>query len=323
MLLTDHFSCTPDLTWDFAVQCGVQHGVFRLPETDDFDFTNLSHWDTITNRFLSAGITPLIVEPMPNRIHEHIKRGDALRDEAIEQVIRMFAVMDRLDIRMICFNFMAHIGWLRTNTQIPERGGAIVTGFNIDEFTPIAAHITEEDLWANYTYFLKAVIPYAEKYGIKLALHPDDPPLSRLGDVARIMTSFDNINHAVREIVPSDNLGVTYCQACFQMMGEDVYEAARKFADKIFFVHFRNAVGNKYHFRESFHDNGDLDMAGLLRQYKSCGIDVPIRVDHVPLMAGETNALPGYTALGRLYAIGYLRGILEGLDKDNADLRFC
>ena len=84
-----------------------------------------------------------------------------------------------------------------------------------------------------------------------------------------------------------------------------------KLADKIFFIHFRNVVGNKYQFQETFHDNGQIQMADMIMLYHECGIDVPIRVDHVPLMAGETKGLSGYTALGRLYAIGYLKGILE------------
>ena len=103
------------------------------------------------------------------------------------------------------------------------------------------------------------------------------------------------------------------CQATYLMMGEDLYDVIPKLADKIFFIHFRNAVGNKYKFRETFHDNGLIDMPKIIRLYKKCGIDVPIRVDHVPLMAGETQGTAGYTALGRLFAIGYLKGILESI----------
>ena len=125
------------------------------------------------------------------------------------------------------------------------------------------------------------------------------------------MISYDNINRAVNEIVKSDNLGVTMCQATYHMMGEDLYAVIPKLKDKIFFVHFRNAIGNKYSFRETFHDNGELNMPDLIRLYNQLGIDVPIRVDHVPLMAGEQQELAGYSALGRLYAIGYLKGILE------------
>lgn len=311
MILADHFKSERDLTWDYAKQCGVEHGVIKLPETDDFDATDSSHWRAVYKKFTDFGIKPIVVEPMPNCLHDHIKIGDEKRDWAIEQVLKMLPIMNDLDVRTICFNWMAHIGWLRTNTSIKERGDALVTGFDINEFKPNDKIITSEQLWSNYEYFIKAVIPYADKYNIKLALHPDDPPLEKLGDVSRIMISYDNINRAVNEIVKSDNLGVTMCQATYHMMGEDLYAVIPKLKDKIFFVHFRNAIGNKYSFRETFHDNGELNMPDLIRLYNQLGIDVPIRVDHVPLMAGEQQELAGYSALGRLYAIGYLKGILE------------
>lgn len=311
MILTDYFRSERDLTWDYAKQCGVEYGVIRLPETSDFDVTDLSHWQAVHKKFTDFGIKPLIIEPMPNHLHDHIKLGDDKRDWATEQVIKMLPIMDRLDIRTVCFNWMAHIGWLRTNASIKERGDALVTGFDINEFEPTDKAITVNQLWDNYEYFIKAVIPYAEKYNIRLALHPDDPPLEKLGDVSRIMISYENIDKAINGIVRSDNLGVTMCQATYHMMGEDLYDIIPKLKDKIFFVHFRNAAGNKYNFRETFHDNGELAMPDLIRLYKRLGIDVPIRVDHVPLMAAEKQETAGYTALGRLYAIGYLKGILE------------
>ena len=136
-----------------------------------------------------------------------------------------------------------------------------------------------------------------------LALHPDDPPLARLGNVSRIMISADNIEKAVN-IADSPSLGITMCQVTYAMMGEDLFEVIPRFADKIKFIHFRNAKGTKEHFRETFHDNGQLDMAELIRLYKANNIDVPIRVDHVPTMAGENVKNAGYDALGRLFAIG-------------------
>lgn len=311
MILTDYFRSDYDITWDFAKQCGVNHGVIRLPETDDFDLTDKSHWDTVYKRFVDYGIKPVIIEPMPNSVHDHIKIGDELRDESIEKVIKMFPIMRKLDINTICFNWMAHIGWLRTNSDIIERGGAKVTGFNIKDFKPTDAKITSQKIWENYEYFIKAVIPYAEKYDIKLALHPDDPPLPRLGEVERIMITKANIKKAVYEIVKSDNLGITMCQATYHMMGEDLYKIIPELKEKIFFIHFRNAVGNKLCFRETFHDNGDINMAEIIKTYIKNGINVPVRVDHVPTLKGEDTEIAGYAAMGRLFAIGYLKGLLQ------------
>ncbi len=310
MILTDLFSCKHDLTWDYAQQCGVKHGVIRLPEDGLFDLNDASHWEKICKDFKDFGIKPLVVEPMPNCLHDHIKIGDEKRDESIEKVIKMLPLMRQQGLTTICFNFMAHIGWLRTSNSIAERGGALVTGFDLKDFKPTDAVITSEQLWKNYEYFIKAVIPYAEKYDIRLALHPDDPPLEKLGDVSRIMVSYENIKKALN-IVNSDMLGVTMCQATYLMMGEDLYKVIPELNEKIFFIHFRNARGNKFKFNETFHDNGEINMAEILHLYNSLKIDVPIRVDHVPLMANESNINPGYTNLGRLFAIGYLKGLIE------------
>lgn len=313
MILTDYFRSEHDAAWDIAKECGVTRGVIRLPEDPAFELDNGAHWKRVYQRFTDFGIKPLVIEPMPNSVHDHIKAGDEKRDESIEAVIKMFPIMRSLNIETICFNWMAYIGWLRTSSDIPERGGACVTGFDRQQFSGTDKHITAGQLWDNYAYFLKAVLPEAERYGIQLALHPDDPPVPNLGGVERIMISAANIRKAVYEICPSESLGITMCQANYYIMGEDLDRVITDFADKIFFIHFRNTAGTLERFRETFHDNGELDMAHLLRLYTSLGIDVPIRVDHVPTLKGEDTELAGYAALGRLFAIGYLKGLLEGI----------
>ena len=166
MILADYFKSKHDSTWDFALQCGVNKGVIRLPEDKDFDITDFSHWKTVHKNFTDFGIKPIIIEPLPNELHDHIKAGDKKRDECIEKAIKMLEYMNELDIRTVCFNWMAHIGWLRTSDSVLERGNALVTGFDMKDFTPTDKVITAQQLWNNYEYFIKAVIPYAEKYGI-------------------------------------------------------------------------------------------------------------------------------------------------------------
>lgn len=310
MILSDYFRSEHDAAWDIALSSGVKHAIIRLPEDGRFDYADKGHWDALVKKFTDFGVTSVAIEPMPNELHDHIKIGDQKRDESIERVISMFPNMRLHGIDTICFNFMAHIGWLRTSSEYPERGGAKVTEFNIADFTPTGAKITADELWANYEYFIRAVIPYAEKYGIKLALHPDDPPVPRLGDVERIMISKENIKRAVTGFIQSESLGITMCQANYFIMGEDLEKTIKEFADRIYMVHFRNTIGTPTHFRETYHDNGDIDMARIMRVYIENGINVPIRVDHVPTMAGEHSTLAGYDALGRLFAIGYLKGIL-------------
>lgn len=313
MILTDYLRSEPDNTWDVALQCGVTHGVIRLPEELDFDVTSLEQLQAVIDRFKERGITPLIVEPLPNSLHDHIKLGDELRDESIEKFIKLMKNLHEVGIKAICFNFMAHYGWTRTETGIIERGGAKVTGFSQEKFVADDFEIDSETMWNNYEYFIKKVIPYAEKYDIKLALHPDDPPLPNLGKVARIFNSYEAIKRGMA-VVESEYLGVTFCQACYRLMGANLEEVIPELAKKIFFIHFRNVIGDKTNFRETFHDNGEIDMAAVMKLYIDNGINVPIRVDHVPTLVGENIKYAGYDTLGRLFAIGYLKGILACLE---------
>lgn len=315
MLLSDYFLSTPSIQWQLSRQLGVNHAVVRLPEDPEFDIADPAHIKAVADRFKEAGLRPLVVEPMPNHVHDHIKRGGEKRDECIEKVIKMIPLLAENGWETICTNFMAEVGWYRTSRTVPERGGALVTGFDLrDAHIDPRLAIDEPALWYNLEYFLKAVIPVCEQCGIRIGLHPDDPPLKRLGNVSRILVSKANIQRAL-DLVPSPNLGVTMCQANYAAMGEDVYECIEHFGrqNKIFFVHFRDIAGSLECFHETFHDNGPTDMVKALRCYQRVGFDGPIRVDHVPTMAGEANGRPGYESLGRLYAIGYLRGLAEAI----------
>ena len=314
MILTDYLTTKVDLTWQYASQTGIDKAVIRLPEDGRFDYTDPTHWEHLVKRYTDYGFTPLVVEPMPNELHDPVKEGAPGRDAALERMGKMMRCMALFGIHTLCFNFMAHVGWTRTTSSYPERGGARTTGFRLmDYHQKDTFQISEQAMWDNYRYFLDAIIPRAQQYGIRLALHPDDPPLAKLGGVSRIMTSLANIDRAVH-MVESDCLGVTFCSANFAAMGEDLDTAVRMLKDKIFFIHFRDIAGTKEEFHETFHDNGRTDMAKLLRLYRDCKIDVPIRVDHVPTMAGEEPDTPGYGAVGRLFAIGYLKGLLEMME---------
>jgi len=315
MILTDYFRSKHDSTWDLALQCGVKYGTIRLPEETDYDVTSLSQLKAVTDGFISYGIKPLIVEPLPNSLHDHIKLGDCERDRCIEDFIKLMKNLHEVGIETVCFNFMAHYGWTRTSSSYPERGGATVTGFDLSRFSADETELSREKIWDNFVYFIKAVIPYAEKYEIKLALHPDDPPLPSLGSVGRILTSYEAINKAIHT-VESPYLGVTFCQACYKLMGERLEDVIPRLKDKIFFVHFRNIHGCKTCFTETFHDNGDIDMAAAMKLYYDNGINVPIRVDHVPTLLGEKESNAGYDALGRLFAIGYLKGLIEATENE-------
>lgn len=170
--------------------------------------------------------------------------------------------------------------------------------------------MTEAQLWENYRTFIDNVMPTAEAAGVSMGLHPDDPPLSPLRGVGRILTSPDQFARAM-ELSDSPSHGITFCQANFVAMGADLPSCIQRFAPRIKFIHFRDISGSAEFFEETFHDNGPTDMAEILRLYAEAGLDVSIRVDHVPSMEGEADAQHGYAILGRLFAVGYMKGIFD------------
>ena len=124
------------------------------------------------------------------------------------------------------------LGVLRTSSTIPSRGGALVTGFDLAQLKDVPSSeygiVQDEQLWTNLEYFLKRVLPVAEKAGVKLAMHPDDPPLSPIRGVARIMRSVESFQRLV-DLVPSPANGITLCQGNFTLMTDDLPAVIRRF----------------------------------------------------------------------------------------------
>ena len=303
----------PDIKWKLASQIGVKYAVTKAaPELSG----SLPPWDfdvlrDIRDRFVNAGF---ILEALEGDEFDmnRIKMGLPGRDEDIEKYQLMLRNMGRLEIPLLCYNFMAGIGWYRTSFELPERGGALTSGFDLDMVERKPLLITEDQLWDNYTYFINAVMPVAEAAGVKMGLHPDDPPVSPLLGYSRILTSADTFRRAMK-LSSSPAHGITFCQATFKTMGEDVFSLIEEFKSRIVFLHFRDITGHKGCFRETFHDNGPTDMAEFLKTCDNCGIDALIRPDHTPTMAGENNANPGYEMQGNLFATGYMKGIMDAM----------
>ena len=267
--------------------------------------------------FQSVGMTIVGVESHPVPAEE-IKLGLAGRDEEIDNYIAAIRALAEVGVRMVCYNWMAGLGWYRTNVNVPGRGGALISEFDAtvadqQELTEWG-EVSEQKIWANLEYFLKAVIPAAEKAGVRMALHPDDPPRSPLRGIARILTSAENYRRVLK-MVPSPANGITFCQANFRLMGEDVAALVREWCvqKKIFFVHLRDIEGTRDNFRETFHDEGPVDLAQMLRVYDECAFEGPIRPDHAPTMEGEAHDRPGYAIGGKLFAFGYMKGAMDAL----------
>lgn len=240
------------------------------------------------------------------------------RDEQIEDFKTLVRNMAEAEMEVLCYNWMPDEDWQRTSCEAAERGGARVTEFdlryieqNVTDATPDDHPPTPADkLWENLEYFLERVVPVAEDAGIKLALHPDDPPLPELRGQPRIIISHDAMQRVV-DLVPSSANGLCYCQGSLFPAGEDPVEGIRRLAPHIHFAHFRNVTGTAELFRETFHDNGEIDMPAVMRTYYEVGFAGVIRPDHAPSMVGETNETPGYEILGRLYAAGYMKGLMQ------------
>lgn len=319
--LAEVFPPYPTPLWTLAKQVGIAHAVTGVPEGPDdpppWDYLHLLH---LKQRFQDAGLELMVIESAPRSILEPVKLGLPNREERIGRFCELIDNMGRVGIPIICHNWMAGFGWLRTSMSTPGRGGALVTGYDhslMRDAPPTEwGAITEEQLWENMTAFLKRVVPVAEQAGVKLAVHPDDPPLSPIRGIGRILTNPDAFQRVI-DTVPSPHNGITFCQGNFAAMGADVPREIRRFGEQgaIHFVHFRDVAGTPDKFVETFHDNGQTDMFAAMRAYEQVGFDGPLRPDHVPTLAGEDNTRPGYAVMGRLYAIGYIKGLMEAVDK--------
>lgn len=315
MILCDFLPPRRDRSWDYARQTGVTHAIVRCHPRDTglpppYDIESLR---TVQKNFAEAGITVVGLEGDEFDM-QRIKLGLEGREEDLARYRQMLANMGELGIGLLCYNFMATMGWCRTHMSVPTRGGALTNRFQRSALDPTphpsADCVTGEKLWENYAHFLHAVLPAAEKAGVTLGLHPDDPPLSPLRGVSRIFTSPAAFERALA-LSDSPSHRITFCQANFLAMGADLAATARRFAARIAFVHFRDIEGTAEDFTEVFHDAGPTDMPAMLRLYHEIGFNGPIRIDHVPSLSGEEHLPHGYAYLGRLFGIGYLKGILD------------
>ncbi|PNW28618.1 UNVERIFIED_CONTAM: mannonate dehydratase [Euhalothece sp. KZN 001] len=311
----------PDERWQLAKQMGVEKAVIHPIEIGD----GRTHWSydelqRLSNWLTDAGLQFSVLEgSVP--ITDRVRLGREGRDEDIETFTQFLRDCGELGIPVVAYDWMAGVRWARTAAHVESRGGSYVTEFDdvkAQGGPPLdAASATREDLWEALEYFLHAVTPIAEEAGVKLALHPDDPPLESLRGVPRIVGSVDAYDR-VLAAYESENNGLTFCQGNFAAMGADVPATIEHFGDRINFVHFRDVEGDADRFVETWHDDGPTDMLAAMRAYEAhVDDDVPMRPDHGPTMAGEDNSNPGYHTKGRLFASGYMRGLREQAQADS------
>jgi mannonate dehydratase len=239
--------------------------------------------------------------------------------------------MGRAGIPIFGYHFMPSKVW-RTSGTARARGDAYVTAFDMAavEDAPLTHDrvYSEEELWENYAYYNQAILPVAEEARVKLALHPDDPPVPVLGGVPRLMRSFEAFQRAM-EIGDSPNHGLNFCVGTWSEMesGVDgVLEGIRYFGarGKIFYGHFRDVLGTVPKFREAFIDEGNLDMFVVMKTLQEVGFHGFLIDDHVPEMAdhrrnGQMIGDYGWVNASRAFATGQMIAMLRVLQGNYFD----
>jgi mannonate dehydratase len=318
MIITEYLPPRPHVLWQLARQMGVRHAIVNAkPQRTGLN----PPWDIdalrqVQRELDDAGLKLHGLEGDQFDMGR-IKLGLDGRDEDIERFCRMLRTMGELGIPLLCYNFMAQIGWFRSNPAVSGRGGALVSQFDLKEVPAApteAGEVPAEQIWENYRYFIQQVMPVAEEAGIRMALHPDDPPLPSLQGIGRIFDTPEAFERAY-SLAPTPSNGVTFCRANFKLMGADLAGWIRRFAmeQRLFFLHLRDVRGTAEHFVEVFHDEASAELMDTLQTCQAVGFAGPLRCDHVPTMAGETNGEPGYGTLGRLFAVGDVLGLMDAL----------
>jgi mannonate dehydratase len=240
--------------------------------------------------------------------------------------------MGRAGIRTFGYNWMPTGVW-RTSYTHPLRGGAQGTAFDEDELgdAPLThdRRYDDDELWKAFEYFLRAVLPVAEEEGVRLALHPNDPPVAGIGGIPFLFRDRAAFERAMA-LVPSPAHGLIFCLGTWSEMGEDLHAAARHFGarDQLVYAHFQAVSGTVPAFHETFLDEASYDayeMMGTLREVGFTGVMIP---GHVPQIEGDiewrtvagasgpsssySHPMGGFRS--RAFTVGYLRGLLHALN---------
>lgn len=290
-----------------------------------------------------------VIESVP--VHEDIKLGKPTRDRYIENYCENIRRLAEAGIRCICYNFMPVFDWTRTQLdhRLPDGSTSLVyykeqvdavdplksdsdltlpgwdASYTREELRAVVAEynkMTEEDLWANLTYFLERIIPVAAECDVNMAIHEDDPCWSIFG-LPRIITCERNLDRFLK-IVDDPHNGITLCTGSLGCSAEnDVVHMAAKYAamGRIHFVHARNVAVLENGFEERAHYSacGSLDMYAILNALYKNGFNGYIRPDHGRMIWGETGRA-GYGLYDRALGAAYLNGLWEAITKRNSNM---
>jgi mannonate dehydratase len=305
---------------------GVNHICSRLPSPHMDDAWSVEGLSRLRERVESFGIT-LDMVPLPLSSYE-ISRSenpaillgkDPERSQQVDDICRMIRNAARAGIPALKYN-LTIIGIPRTAPTV-GRGGARYSTFvyaDAKQEPPltIAGRVDADTYWERITHFLERVVPVAEEYKVRIACHPQDPgmpPGKGWRGVETVLGSVEGLQRFV-SIRESPYHGLNFCQGTVSEMlekpGEQIFDVIRFFGErkKIFNVHFRNISGGFLDFRETFIDNGDVDMLEAMRAYRDVGYDGMMMPDHVPAIAGDDRRLQGFA-----FAFGYIKALIAAV----------
>lgn len=318
---------------------GVAGIVSALHEIAPGDPWPLESLEQLAERIASAGLDFAVVESIP--VHEDIKLGKPSRDRLIENYCTSVRNVGTMGIPVVCYNFMPIFDWTRTSLDMPLADGSTTLAFSDGDLSHIdlsrgtadlpgwatsyapadlaallAAYreLDAEALWENLSYFLERVVPVAAEAGVKMAIHPDDPPWSIFG-LPRIITDRAALVRLVG-LVDNEANGITFCTGSLGSLPEnDLPSMIRQLGARIHFAHCRNVrITGEREFHETPHPSrfGNVDMREVMLSLRESGFDGPIRPDHGRMIWNETGR-PGYGLHDRALGAMYLQGLWEGL----------
>jgi mannonate dehydratase len=313
---------------------GVQMNTPKLPGEGRWEEADLRR---LVLKCQEYDLTLEAIENVPIHFYDKAMLGWEGRDEQIENYQHTIRAVGAAGIPILGYHWMPNSVWRTTMTQ-PGRGGVHVTAFDMAEVNRPGGDgirgfvakkdekigsvavaegeevlATHDEMWASYEYFINAVLPVAEEAGVKLALHPDDPPVPMLGGVARLFGSIEGFKRA-EALTTSPSWGLDLCLGCCSEMpgGQaNVYGMIEHFGPqgKILYIHFRDVQGTVPKFQECFIGEGNYKPADVMRKLKEVGFTGFLLDDHVPHMDDDTP----WAHRGRAHAIGYMQGLLDAL----------
>ncbi len=328
---------TPE-NFRFARQAGATHAIVHTPRFGSDAYVP-PLWTEEQLRGLKEQVEAagLILAGLENFLPAHwydVLLDGPRKAEQMEDLKGMIRAMGRVGIPLMGYNFSIAGVWGRTRGPW-ARGGADSVGYVADAAPPPdpipkgmvwnqvydpeagpgdIGTVTSEQLWSRLAYFLTELVPVAEEAGVRLAAHPDDPPLETLRGTARLVYK-PELYQRLLDIVPSPANALEFCQGTIgEMHGEmDIYEAIERYAGqgKLGYVHFRNVRGKVPNYHEVFMDEGDIDMLRTLRLYHKHGYDGVLIPDHTPSME---CAAPWHA--GMAWALGYMRAAISLIEAE-------